>query len=150
MSAENFNLQSLGGHFGPEKKIYPPPPKFRADTLPAPRPPLLGFPIRNRPLPHPFCRFGPPSPPRSRKVKISATSTKEPSSSLNHQWMALTSSLHYHQSLHSPNAIIPAQPTVLQARYFQTPVTVTPQQEISKTLNSSKIPLKILNVYFWG
>ena len=33
---------------------------------------------------------------------------------------------------------------------FETPVTVTPQQEISKTLNSSKIPLKILSVYFWG
>ena len=31
----------LGGHFGPEKKIYlaPPPRKFPADTLPAPRPP---------------------------------------------------------------------------------------------------------------
>ena len=33
---------------------------------------------------------------------------------------------------------------------FETPVTVTPQQEISKTLNSSKIPFKILNVYLWG
>ena len=33
---------------------------------------------------------------------------------------------------------------------FEAPVTVTPQHEISKTLNSSKIPLKILNVYFWG
>ena len=33
---------------------------------------------------------------------------------------------------------------------FETPVTVTPQQEISKTLNSSKIPQKILNIYFWG
>ena len=29
-------------------------------------------------------------------------------------------------------------------------MTVTPQHEISKTLNYSKIPLKILNVYFWG
>ena len=33
---------------------------------------------------------------------------------------------------------------------FETPVTVTPQQEISKTLSSSKTPHKILNVYFWG
>ena len=33
---------------------------------------------------------------------------------------------------------------------FETPVTVTPQQKISKTLNSSNIPSKILNVYFWG
>ena len=33
---------------------------------------------------------------------------------------------------------------------FETLVTVTPQQEISKTLTSSKIPFKILNVYFWG
>ena len=28
-------------------------------------------------------------------------------------------------------------------------MTVTPQQEISKTLNSSKNSLKILNIYFW-
>ena len=33
---------------------------------------------------------------------------------------------------------------------FETPVTVTPQQKISKTLNSSKNSLKILSVYFWG
>ena len=31
---------------------------------------------------------------------------------------------------------------------FETPVTVTPQQEISKTLNSSKIPLKYLTFTF--
>ena len=33
---------------------------------------------------------------------------------------------------------------------FETPVTVTPSQEISKTLNSSKNSLKILSVTFWG
>ena len=31
---------------------------------------------------------------------------------------------------------------------FENPVTVTPQQEISKTLNSSKIPLKYLTFTF--
>ena len=31
---------------------------------------------------------------------------------------------------------------------FEPPVTATPQQEISKTLNSFKNSLKILNVYF--
>ena len=33
---------------------------------------------------------------------------------------------------------------------FEIPVTVTPQQTISKTLNSSKTSLKVLNVYFGG
>ena len=33
---------------------------------------------------------------------------------------------------------------------FETPVTMTPQQKISKTLNSSQSALKILHVYFWG
>ena len=38
----------------------------------------------------------------------------------------------------------------LKLDIFETPVTVTPQQEISKTLNSSssKIDWKLLNVYF--
>ena len=42
-------------------------------------------------------------------------------------------------------------------RYFETPVTVTPQQKISETSSSSKILKRILNVYlcgdnvyFWG
>ena len=29
-------------------------------------------------------------------------------------------------------------------------MNVTPQQEVSKTLNSSKLPFKKLNDYFWG
>ena len=33
---------------------------------------------------------------------------------------------------------------------FETPVTMTPQQKISKSFNSCKNYLKILNVYFWG
>ena len=33
---------------------------------------------------------------------------------------------------------------------FETPVTVTTQQEISKTISSFHKPLKLLNVYFWG
>ena len=33
---------------------------------------------------------------------------------------------------------------------FEAPVTVTPQQESSNTLNSSKFTFKRLNVYFWG
>ena len=43
---------SLGGHFGPEKKYLAPPPnspKFPADTLPAPRP--LSPPLRRTPPP---------------------------------------------------------------------------------------------------
>ena len=42
-------------------------------------------------------------------------------------------------------------PSIHVLGIFETPVTVTPQKEVSKTLNSSKIkiPLKILNVYFW-
>ena len=39
---------------------------------------------------------------------------------------------------------------VLVLDIFETPVTVTPQQEISKTLNSAQISLKMLSVYFWG
>ena len=37
----------------------------------------------------------------------------------------------------------------LELDIFETPVTVTPQQKISKTLNLPKF-LEILNVYFWG
>ena len=33
---------------------------------------------------------------------------------------------------------------------FETPVTMTPQQEISKTPNSLQLLLGILNIYFWG
>ena len=33
---------------------------------------------------------------------------------------------------------------------FETPVTVTPQQEISKTLKFFQNSLDLLNVYFWG
>ena len=33
---------------------------------------------------------------------------------------------------------------------FETPVTVTPQRKISKTLNSSKIPLKFLTFTTFG
>ena len=33
---------------------------------------------------------------------------------------------------------------------FETPVAVTSQQEISKTLNSSKIPKELLHIYFSG
>ena len=60
---------NLGGNFGPEKKISPPPPKFPANTLPAPHPPaptrpgrdpLLGLSIKNR-LP-PSRRLGLPLP----------------------------------------------------------------------------------------
>ena len=33
---------------------------------------------------------------------------------------------------------------------FEILVTMTPEQKISLTLNSSKLPPKLLNVYFWG
>ena len=66
----------LGGNFGPEKKIYPPPPKnFPADTLPAlpppfppGRPPLFGIFNQNRPPPFLAPRTTPP-PPRRTKIK---------------------------------------------------------------------------------
>ena len=40
----NFWGINLGVHFGPEKRISPGPPKFLADTLPAPPPPPPGRP----------------------------------------------------------------------------------------------------------
>ena len=61
---EHQREPNLGGHFGPEKNIYPPPPKFPEETLPAPLapPPLLGDPppfgIFNNPPPRQPCRPG--------------------------------------------------------------------------------------------
>ena len=79
-STQNRLFLNLVGISGPENKIFsPPPPPPNSPQTPSralgPPPssllgePLLGFSIKSRPLPHPFWRFGPPSPTPSRKNK---------------------------------------------------------------------------------
>ena len=92
LSKEWFPVPSLQerNHFlvgisAPKKNIYPPPPRFPADTLPAPRPqpplvgdtpPLLGF-LRKKPTPSLPGNTDSAFPsPKERKLKISETSTK--------------------------------------------------------------------------
>ena len=73
-----FGMAFLVGISAPKKTVTPPPVKFPADTLPAPRPPSpllgdpppLGFSIQ-KPTPPPSpCRLDSPSPSPSRKNKI--------------------------------------------------------------------------------
>ena len=77
--ARDFATPHLGGHFGPEKNIWPPPPKkfpqFAADTFPAPPPPgeppppSWEFQIKKSTPPTLPAPQTPPSPSPSRKNK---------------------------------------------------------------------------------
>ena len=56
-----FVGRNLGGHFGPEKKIFSPPPQF-PNTLP-PHRPRAPPPARETPPPGIFNKKSPPPPP---------------------------------------------------------------------------------------
>ena len=79
MATDTFQaIPNLGGHFGPEKKIFSPPTpqilQFAAETLPAPRPfsletpPTPGSFQYKPPPPHPLGTSPSPTPGR-KKVK---------------------------------------------------------------------------------
>ena len=89
-SERNLGRLGLGGHFGPEKKLFSPPPPQKNSpirrrhppgpsappVLENPPPPSWDFQSKNDPLPL-LARRTPPSPlPEQKKLKISETSTK--------------------------------------------------------------------------